>query len=140
MNSVINVLFVAIALLVCSQTANAGLDCQGKFPNLATDICWSCAFPIRIGGVPLSVFGQEDTPSPGGMPVCTCGVNPGLKVSFWEPIRHVDVVRKPFCMTALGGLDMNPDLMRRTEPKRSSTTPVPARSIRLTGMSIPSLL
>ena len=108
MNSVIKALFVALALLVCSQTANAGLDCQGKFPNLATDICWSCAFPIRIGGIPISTSGQEDTPSPGGMPVCTCGVNPGLKVSFWEPIRHVDVVRKPFCMTALGGLDMNP--------------------------------
>jgi len=108
MNSIIKALFVALVLLVCSQTANAGLDCQGKFPNLATDICWSCAFPIRIGGVPLSVFGQEDTPSPGGMPACICGANPGLKVSFWEPIRHVDVVRKPFCMTTLGGIDMNP--------------------------------
>jgi len=108
MNYATKSLFAFLMLLASMQNVSAALDCQGKFPNLATDICWSCAFPIRLGGVPLSVFGQEDTPSPGGAPTCVCGVNPGLKVSFWEPIRHVDVVRKPFCMTALGGIDMNP--------------------------------
>jgi len=112
MNSVIRTLVCFVALLASTQNASASLDCQGKFPNLVTDICWSCAFPIRLGAGALSIAaslsGQEDTPSPGGAPVCMCGINPGVKISFWEPIRHVDVVRKPFCMTTLGGIDMNP--------------------------------
>lgn len=111
MNSVIRTLVALIVLLANTQNASASLDCQGKFPNLVTDICWSCAFPIRLGSGALSLpisLGQEDTPSAGGTPVCMCGINPGIKISFWEPIRHVDVVRKPFCMTTLGGIDMNP--------------------------------
>jgi conjugal transfer pilus assembly protein TraU len=103
--------WVAWLLLVCTGAANASLDCQGRFPNLITDICWSCIFPIKFGAGALSLpisLGQEDTPNPGGLPICMCGINPGLKISFWEPVRHVDVVRKPFCMTSLGGIDMNP--------------------------------
>jgi len=111
MNSVIKILLGLLALLVCSQNTNAALDCQGQFPNLITDICWTCAFPINFGSggltLPLSI-GQEGTPDPGGLPVCVCGANVGVKISFWEPVRHVDVVRKPFCMTTLGGIDMNP--------------------------------
>jgi len=107
MNCATKSLFAFLMLLAGTQNVSAALDCQGKFPNLVTDICWSCAFPIRLGGLPVSVNGQEDTPSPGA-PVCICGVNPGLKISFWEPVRHVDVVRKPFCMTTLGGVDMSP--------------------------------
>jgi len=108
MNYVTRTIFGVLLLLGATQTFGAGSDCHAKFPNLATDICWSCAFPMRLGGIPINVSGQEDTPSPGGLPACTCGVNPGMKVSFWEPVRHVDVVRKPFCMTTLG-MDMNQD-------------------------------
>ena len=25
--------------------------CHGRFPNIITDICWSCVFPIRVAGV-----------------------------------------------------------------------------------------
>lgn len=111
------------ATLVFSQSANAGLDCQGKFPNLVTDICWSCAFPMKFGAGPLSLpisTGQEDTPDPGGSPVCACGLNVGLKVSFWEPVRHVDVVRKPFCLSAMGGVEINPgfDAPHGTQTKK----------------------
>jgi len=109
MNYVTRALLGALALLVCSQNANASLDCQGKFPNLVTDICWSCAFPMIFGGGAISVStGQEDTPNVGGSPVCVCGLNFGVKFSFWEPVRHVDVVRKPFCLSAMGGVELNP--------------------------------
>lgn len=52
-------------------------------------------------------FSQEDTPNPSGA-VCNCGLRVGLKVGFWEPVRQVDVVRKPFCLASLGGIDLNP--------------------------------
>ncbi|MCR4297690.1 MAG: TraU family protein [Gallionella sp.] len=125
MNSVFRALLLASCLLSV-QPARASLECQGTFPNLITDICWSCAFPIRLGGGALTLpvsLGQEDTPNPGGLPVCTCGLNAGVKVSFWEPARHVDVVRKPFCMSTLGGIDMNPgfDAPHATQTRKDNS-------------------
>ncbi len=95
-------------LLLLSVTTEAA-TCTGKFANPVTDICWSCVFPIRIGGMNSAGLDQEDTPNPPGV-VCACGNPPkaGLQVSFWEPVRRVDVVRSPFCMTSLGGINLNP--------------------------------
>lgn len=126
MNYVTEFRFVLLALLLSGQNAFAALECQGKFPNLITDICWSCAFPIKFGGGAISLpiaLDQEGTPDPGGGPLCMCGINIGLKISFWEPVRHVDVVRKPFCMTSLGGIDMNPgfDAPHGTQEKRDNS-------------------
>jgi len=98
--------------------------CTGKFPDPITDICWSCILPISIGGATVAnLYGQVDTPNP-AMPLCSCGTNPtiGLSVGFWEPVRQVDVVRKPFCMAALGGLDLGggvpaPEAARFTRPE-----------------------
>jgi manganese transport protein len=83
-------------------------ECQGKFVNPITDICWSCILPISIGSARIANFGdQEDTDNPPS-PVCSCLVNPivGLSIGFWEPARHVEVVRKPFCLVSLGGVDL----------------------------------
>jgi conjugal transfer pilus assembly protein TraU len=126
MNYVTKTLLCAFGLLICGQNALASLECQGRFPNPITDICWSCVFPITFGAGALSLpiaLGQEDTPNPGGAPICLCGVNPGIKISFWEPVRHVDVVRKPFCMTSLGGIDMNPgfDAPHGTQRKKDNS-------------------
>src|SRR5579871_5383676 len=74
-------------------------NCTGRFVNPITDICWSCLFPITIGGVSVSTSG-EDTPNP-QMPVCTCPMpippyqRIGFPISFWEPARLVDVTRTP---------------------------------------------
>lgn len=99
---------VAILAVVLALSAEAA-TCKGKFANPFTDICWSCIFPIKIGGANLVSLSQEDTPNPGGNPFCFCRNPPkmGVKVSFWEPVRRVDVVREPFCMAGLGGLKMN---------------------------------
>ncbi|MBL8999096.1 MAG: TraU family protein, partial [Gemmatimonadetes bacterium] len=45
-------------------------------------------------------------------PVCSCGANPviGLSIGFWEPARHVEAVRKPFCLVSLGGIDLDPGI------------------------------
>ena len=101
-------LVATIGLLLACVTAPAA-TCKGKFANPITDICWSCIFPLRIGGAALASLDQEDTPNPGGI-ACWCGNPPkvGMKVSFWEPVRRVDVVREPFCMVSLGGIKMDP--------------------------------
>ena len=101
-------LVATIGLLLACVTAQAA-TCKGKFANPITDICWSCMFPLRIGGAALASLDQEDTSNPGGI-ACWCGNPPkvGVKVSFWEPVRRVDVVREPFCMVSLGGIKMDP--------------------------------
>lgn len=86
-------------------TIHVDAKCQGKFLNPITDLCWSCIFPITIGGVNLSA-NNEDTPNPNSI-ACVCprppGVPvPGIPVSFWEPVRLVDVTRTPYCMVNLG--------------------------------------
>lgn len=92
--------------------------CTGRFVNPITDVCWDCIFPISIGAVesPPSTSFRPDTenyPSP----ICICpnaklfGVpTPGLAIGFWEPIRMVDVTKKPFCMSSIGGMELNPGI------------------------------
>jgi conjugal transfer pilus assembly protein TraU len=40
--------------------------------------------------------------------LCSCNTKIGIKVGFWEPVRQVDIVRKPFCLSSLGGIDLDP--------------------------------
>lgn len=105
--------------LVCAPAgaedspAARSTTCVGKFPNPITDICWSCIFPISIGSFQLmNINGQEDNGENPPSPICSCGMDPiiGLSIGFWEPARLVEVVRKPFCMVSLGGLDMSSDM------------------------------
>ena len=103
---------VGLCLLTTTAQAADSPTCQGKFLNPLTDICWSCLFPISLGGAPLVTLGnQEDITNPPS-PICSCGVNPtiGLSIGFWEPARQVEVVRAPFCLVSLGGLDLSPGL------------------------------
>ena len=97
------------ALAFASVTSSAGSSCHGKFMNPITDICWSCAFPMSIGSMPMIADGQEDTANPSS-PVCFCENPPriGLSIGFWEPVRLVDVTRTPFCMVGLGGISLDP--------------------------------
>ncbi|MDY7574446.1 conjugal transfer pilus assembly protein TraU [Actimicrobium sp. CCI2.3] len=102
-----------VLFIACCSTAQAGaLTCTGKFPNPLTDICWSCLLPLSIGAAQIgNLGGQEDIENPSN-PVCSCGVNPtiGLSVGFWEPVRQVEVVRKPFCLVTMGGINLDPGL------------------------------
>ena len=108
---------IFLLLIVISfglQDASAS-GCKGKFVNPITDICWDCLFPISIGAIemPPSTPLRPDTanfPSP----ICICpkaGVPiPGLAIGMWEPFRMVDVTKRPFCMTSIGGIELNPGL------------------------------
>ncbi len=113
MNCIRLMLGFIVAWVFQTGAQAAGVStCTGKFPNPITDICWSCVLPLSIGSARVANIGeQEDIANPSS-PICSCGVNPtiGLSVGFWEPARHVEVVRRPFCLVTLGGVDLNPGI------------------------------
>lgn len=95
--------------------------CRNTFPNVITDICWRCVFPIRIGGKAIfkwgdipdnieSITGNPDDFNPSEY-VCTCkdsdGRNRyGIYVSFWEPDKVMEITPRPWCFSFLFGLDL----------------------------------
>lgn len=92
-------------------------ECTGKFPNVITDICWECIFPIRIGGSKVTTGDDQEEERRGhfnfsgnGNLICMCPKpplnqpTPGIRISFWEPLRLMDVTRHPYCLVNLGGI------------------------------------
>lgn len=102
---------VMLILILISVVTTAKATCTGKMTNPVTDVCWSCLFPISIGGWTVAEGAEPyDTSNPSS-PVCACG-SPipriGITVGFWEPVRLADVVREPFCFVNLGGITIDP--------------------------------
>lgn len=68
---------VLIGLIITdTPTVEAGTsaNCRGKVLNPITDVCWSCVFPIEIGGkIPLGGKGNLPNPDTGVKPICFCG-------------------------------------------------------------------
>lgn len=105
---------IFLLILLFPISVNAG-NCTGRMVNPVTDICWDCIFPISIGIIenPPSTSFRPDTENYPA-PICVCpnmkfagAPTPGLAVGFWEPIRMVDVTKRPFCMTSIGGLEFD---------------------------------
>ncbi|MEY3106604.1 MAG: hypothetical protein RIT35_770 [Pseudomonadota bacterium] len=110
-------LILTVGILMMSLTwvevALAEDKCVGKFINPITDICWSCIFPISIGGMKInSGGGRRDTDNPSS-PICGCikgGLPvPGITIGFWEPVRLVDITRNAMCLVNMGGVDLGYD-------------------------------
>lgn len=107
-NSLLIPVVIVIGVLGALSESNLNAKCVGKFMNPVTDMCWECVFPIRIAGVTIASGGPE--PDPVKDPICLCkrpGIPipvPGLSISFWEPVRMVDVTRTPYCLVNLGGV------------------------------------
>jgi conjugal transfer pilus assembly protein TraU len=102
-------LSVVAVLFGLSLSANTwAQSCNGRFPNPITDICWSCVFPMSISGIKVE-NGQEDNGTHSNSAICTCNNPPmiGFPYSFFEPVRIVEVVRKPYCFVSLGGIEIN---------------------------------
>lgn len=79
---------LGVFLLVAGVPATASAattTCTGKFMNPITDICWSCTFPMKVGGSTVMDFGQEDFDSGVTNALCACQSPPkvGLSVSFY---------------------------------------------------------
>lgn len=103
----------AIIILLFSTECFAEGKCVGKFVNPVTDICWSCIFPISIGGMKIkSGSSRHDTDNPSNI-ICGCikaGLPvPGISIGFWEPIRLIDITRNAMCLVNMGGIDLGYD-------------------------------
>jgi conjugal transfer pilus assembly protein TraU len=102
-------LTLGVALAALPSRAQPA-PCGGRFVNPITDICWSCLFPLSVGGLEIWPSARPDTPNP-ALPVCAC-LDPlpriGIAVGFWEPVRLADVTMKPWCFVNLGGLRLDP--------------------------------
>jgi len=99
----------AVLLTLCRQSI---ATCTGSFLNPVTDVCWSCMFPIRIGGVSYG-NSQENPPGEVTLPACACvsgsQVTIGLSVAFWEHARLIESVKDAYCFPALGSGLTNPE-------------------------------
>ncbi|MDO3380348.1 TraU family protein [Geoalkalibacter halelectricus] len=93
--------------------------------NPVTDVCWSCMFPLRLGGVQV-ISGADDVPDKVSSPTCVCGsggnITFGLTASFWEPARLIETVKTPYCFPALGSGLSNPQPGMGTGAQSTQTT------------------
>lgn len=89
--------------------------CVGQFLNPITDICWSCILPLKIGDMSMLTDNQEENGT-SGQAFCWCSAaetgvpKVGVSISFWEPARTVEVVRRPYCFPSLGGVKLDPGI------------------------------
>lgn len=81
--------------------------------GLIDKVCWSCLFPIRLLGANIiNVNGGRAPSDRASGAVCACGGNLskgqlpviGFKIGFWQPLRLMELVRRPYCFPALGGM------------------------------------
>jgi conjugal transfer pilus assembly protein TraU len=112
------ILFAGAAISLLLMTVAGGAwACPGRVFNPVTDVDWMGVFPIKIGGITVASFDAEDTETVGTSPICFCSDRPpplnalpGIPVSFWEPVRLIEVVRDPYCFPSLGGMDLSPTI------------------------------
>ncbi|ABF13026.1 TraU family protein (plasmid) [Cupriavidus metallidurans] len=110
MKKLISAALLLAGALFGSGTANADALCTGKFPNLISDVCWSCMMPIKLfGTATLLGGGQDDFDSGPVNPICFCQNPPkvGIPTSFWEFDMMTDVTAVPGCFPLLGGVRVN---------------------------------
>ena len=81
-------LLLTVMFALVPKAEAAGPTCNGKFVNPITDVCWSCLFPLSVGGLKIWPSSRPDPSNPAS-PVwghCT-------KVTFtydrrWQACRH----------------------------------------------------
>ncbi|PTT93041.1 conjugal transfer protein TraU [Pelomonas sp. HMWF004] len=96
-------------MFAASPSAFSQDSCTGAFPNIISDVCWDCMFPISLAGglINIGISNPEDYDTGvNGSPVCICAnsLSVGTPVSMWEPRYMVDATNTPGCFPLLGGL------------------------------------
>ncbi|PVA01390.1 plasmid transfer protein, partial [Acinetobacter nosocomialis] len=91
-----------------AMAADAGVPgamCQsaGVWQGLIKNICWSCIFPMRIMGIGAAPEGAAPS-----RPGCYCTDQNGVpeigwQLSFFQPVKIVEVVKSPWCSPFLEG-------------------------------------
>ena len=104
----INRMLVILGVIFLSRSGAMAV-CNGTFINPVNDVCWSCMFPIKIGGVSYGramVDTQSEPADEVSAPACACPSGTkiiiGLSVVFWEHARLIETVKDPYCFPALG--------------------------------------
>nr|WP_320334602.1 conjugal transfer pilus assembly protein TraU [Pseudomonas sp. P5_152] len=101
---------LALFLGISLSASAADVECEGRWVNPITDVCWDCIFPISIGSAKVSVGKYPDPPNPASpIQVCPMGIfwRIGIAIGFWEPFAMTDVSRSPMCMVNMGGFSLN---------------------------------
>lgn len=91
----------AQAELACNDAGVLG-------PDMISNVCWDCMFPIRVAGIPLNGSNSGAPAGHASDPICACpdslGIpSPGVTLSMWEPARLVELQRTPGCLSSMGG-------------------------------------
>lgn len=105
--ALVRVLFI---LMFCSSPVIAK---TGTFINPFKDVCWECLLPITVGGVNVTP-GTKDF-SKTNKNVCVCAGVPlkvGIPLTFWEPLRLVDVTRHAYKLIGLGGVSVGKETLK----------------------------
>ncbi len=124
--------FLFIFTLFCGLlSSSAEAACRGKIINPVTDVCWSCIFPIKLGGITLA-SGKNPDPNTGANTFCACtsgaNIKVGMNMSFWEPLRTAEIVRQPYCFPSLGGLDLDVGIRAPAHGRTPSKTAASGRT------------
>lgn len=107
--------FAAGVMLSTTVSANMCPDAGVFGTGMITKVCWSCLFPLVVGGVRLGGSGEDVPPGAADpAPLCLCQDNngvyyPGVPVGMWKPARLIEVVRMPYCSPSLGGIMLQHD-------------------------------
>ena len=93
-------------MAIGAETGSGICQSAGVWKGLIKNICWSCIFPMRIMGVGSSPEGAAPS-----QPVCYCtdqnGVpEVGWQLSFFQPVKIVEVVQSPWCSPFLEGVSL----------------------------------
>lgn len=93
-----------------ADASSLNIECEGRWVNPISDVCWDCIFPISIGAARVSMGRYPDPPNPvSPIQICPVGFlwRIGIAIGFWEPFAMTDVSRAPMCMVNMGGFSIN---------------------------------
>jgi conjugal transfer pilus assembly protein TraU len=112
---------LAILLGASVSVMAGGIQRDMRCPNahilgagLFTKVCWACMFPVKLFGI--EVFRGDNTAPDhsADRPFCACNFNfktgapavIGTTLGMWMPTRIVELVRRPYCFPAMGGIQV----------------------------------
>jgi len=98
--------FLILLLLFTLTLTGNGSSGEGRIFNPITDVCWSCIFPMHLGGANVTPS-HKDFITYKIKPFCSCAGTPpkaGVPLAFWEPVALVEVTRTPYKSLVFGGI------------------------------------
>ena len=102
-----SLLKLSVLILFASSIYGCKTDGVGGI-SVVTKMCYSCTFPLRIGGITVISGPMDDASHVITRPLCTCPFPPpifkrvGIPIGFFEPSRLIEVVSDPYCFPLLG--------------------------------------